>query len=278
MRSKAFWQPSGRVPRLRIPRVANSVAAFSLLELLAVIAILGMLAGIGAPMVIRAQRQARQADCRSNLRQFGIALAAYRSDHNGRNPPWLSNLYPEYVDGKDIYVCKSDRDILAASRAGQDTLAGYHPVPDGLKLNQYPEVSDFGSGSADGRNSDIKLNSYFYEFSAAACSWDHDVTHDIDGEAPTPAWWEAKEWQLRYGDAANGGGRPDSPHPYSTARMPIVRCWHHWNEDRIPGYTEGESRDHPPQGSHFLVLNVGYAGNVFASPPWWEGRPDVGEK
>jgi prepilin-type N-terminal cleavage/methylation domain-containing protein len=271
MRSKAFWQPSGRVPRLRIPRVANSVAAFSLLELLAVIAILGMLAGIGAPMVIRAQRQARQADCRSNLRQFGIALASYRSDHNGLNPPWLSNLFPEYVDGKDIYVCKSDREARINN-------SSYDPIPKDLTtVTHYSEIDDFDGGSAPGRNKDIKLNSYFYEFSAAKCSWDSNPDHDMDDDGEG-AWWEAKEWQLRYGDKKNdGGGSPENPKPYSTARMPIIRCWHHWQEDKLLGF-EVDDYDHSGRKRKFpMVLNVGYAGNVFSSPPWWEGRPGVGE-
>ena len=250
-------------------------AGFSLLELLAVIVILGMLAGLGAPMVISAQRQARQADCRSNLRQFGIALAAYRSDHNGLNPPWLSNLFPDYIDGKDVYLCKSDRDIRRST-------SNYHPIPtelhDQYGFDYYTEVEDFGTGRENGRNNEINLNSYFYEFSAAECTWDHEEAHDMDGEAPKPAWWEAKEWQLRYGDDANGGGNPANPKPYSTARMPIIRCWHHWQEDKVLGYEKSGTK----RGTHLrklpLVLNVGYAGNVFASPPWWEGRPDVGER
>ena len=256
----------------------SSTAAFSLLEVLTVVAIIGILAGLAAPMINSAQRQARQADCRSNLRQFGIALASYRSDHNGLNPPWLSNLFPEYVDGKDIYVCKSDRDIKKAAQKDKDTLPGYHPVPDGLNLNQYPEVDDFGNGSGKKRNSDIKLNSYFYEFSAAECSWDHNTdNHDMDGDGEV-AWWEAKEWQLRYGDEANGGGNPANPKPYSTGRMPIIRCWHHWQEDSVLGYKQNGNQRSNTLSKFPLVLNVGYAGNVFSSPPWWEGRPDVGEQ
>ena len=99
----------------------------------------------------------------------------------------------------------------------------------------------------------------------------------MDGKEPFPAWWEEKEWQLRYGDSANGGGSPDNPHPYSTARMPIIRCWHHWQEDKVAGYAESDKGRSKLRGFP-LVLNVGYAGNVFASPPWWEGRPDVGDR
>lgn len=250
-------------------------SGFSLLELLAVIAILGILAGLGAPMITSAQRQARQADCRSNLRQFGIALASYRSDHNGRNPPWLSNLFPDYIDGKDIYVCKSDKEIKKGT-------SGYDPIPPDFPdaVDHYKgEVEDFDGGSGEYRNKDVKLNSYFYEFSSAKipASWGRDDRQDVDNDNIV-AWWEYKEWQLRYGDDANGGGNPDKPKPYSTARMPIIRCWHHGNEDTVLGYKRtSEGRKTSQMFKQPLVLNVGYAGNVFASPPWWEGRPDVGE-
>lgn len=264
--------PTSATDRKILPAVsAKRHGGFTLLELLTVVAILGILAGIAAPMITGAQRQARQADCRSNLRQFGIALASYRSDHNGRTPPWLSNLYPEYVDGKDIYVCKSDRDA-------RHKRSDYDPIPKDLtSVTHYDEIDDFYGGSATGRNTDIDLNSYFYEFSAARCSWDHDSAHDADGDGEI-AWWEAKEWQLRYGDERNGGGgSPESPRPYSTARMPIIRCWHHWQEDTLLGF-QVDDYDHTGQKRKFpMVLNVGYAGNVFSSPPWWEGRPDVGE-
>lgn len=263
----------GGVEEYRAPQ-AEAKAGFTLLELLMVMAILGVLFGIGAPMISSAQRQARQADCRSNLRQFGIALANYRSDHNALNPPWMSNLYPEYIDGKDIFVCKSDKEIRKGT-------SGYDPIPKDLgnKVTRYDEIRDFGTGSHDGRNNDIEFNSYFYEFSAAECEWDEKSTglaHDTNGDGKV-TWSEAKEWQLRYGDQSNGGGNPENPRPYSTARMPIIRCWHHWNEDKVRGFLqEGNKRSTTTQMFE-MVLNVGYAGNVFASPPWWEGRPDIGE-
>ncbi|MFA6962118.1 MAG: DUF1559 domain-containing protein [Opitutaceae bacterium] len=65
----------------------HSKSAFTLVELLAVIAIIGILAGILIPVVGSMRESARRTQCLSNLRQMGIALLAYTSDHKVRRLP-----------------------------------------------------------------------------------------------------------------------------------------------------------------------------------------------
>ena len=55
--------------------------AFTLIELLIVVAIIAILAAISTPYMIEAQRRADQAACASNLRTIGAALVSYRIDH-----------------------------------------------------------------------------------------------------------------------------------------------------------------------------------------------------
>lgn len=59
--------------------------AFTLIELLIVIAIIGLLISILVPALGRAREISRQTVCGSNLRQFGIALLNYATDNDG----WL---------------------------------------------------------------------------------------------------------------------------------------------------------------------------------------------
>lgn len=77
-----------------------STAAFTLIELLTVIAIIGILAGILIPTVGKVRQSARNANCISTLRQLGAAFYLYAQDYKdllpagGSSPVWLSALRP----------------------------------------------------------------------------------------------------------------------------------------------------------------------------------------
>lgn len=60
---------------------------FTLVELLVVLAILAVLLALLLPALARAQEQARQARCLSNLRQVGAFSAMYAASNRGRPFP-----------------------------------------------------------------------------------------------------------------------------------------------------------------------------------------------
>ncbi len=91
----------------------------TLIELLAVVAITGVLISLLLPALQAAREAARQVSCKSNLRQIGIALHAYHESHktlptgciewrSWRSPPsnrqyaWSALLLP-FVEQKSLY-------------------------------------------------------------------------------------------------------------------------------------------------------------------------------
>ncbi len=68
--------------------VRRHCGAFTLIEMLVVLAIIGILAGMILPALTRARETARRAHCMSNLNQIGLTMAQYTGACDDYLPSW----------------------------------------------------------------------------------------------------------------------------------------------------------------------------------------------
>ncbi|MGA2222682.1 MAG: type II secretion system protein [Verrucomicrobiia bacterium] len=99
--------------------------AFTLIEMLTVLAIIGILAGLLLPALSNAREKGRRIACSSNLHQIGIAMLSYAGDHqnhvptveNNANDPPTNNWYNALIDGgyvtPKVFQCPDDRRLAA---------------------------------------------------------------------------------------------------------------------------------------------------------------------
>lgn len=79
---------------MRISRASGRAAGFTLVELLAVVAILGVLASIIMALVTGARNSARQTQCLSNMRETAKAALLFAADNKGQFPAlYLGSAY-----------------------------------------------------------------------------------------------------------------------------------------------------------------------------------------
>src|SRR5947209_1202144 len=78
--------PLLRACNARPSRIPGKLA-FTLIELMVVIAIIAILAALLFPVLSRAKAKARQTTCINNMHQLTLADTLYATDHNEQFPP-----------------------------------------------------------------------------------------------------------------------------------------------------------------------------------------------
>ncbi len=250
---------------------------FTLVEMLVVIAIIGILAGILLPVFSSARARGHETNCANNLKQLMVATVAYRQDYGDKAlPRWLSGLYGSYLKNSDVYRCSAD---------GNEK----NTPPENWKArndDHWQEIYDRqGNVGYDHGiiqyypNAAVGNVSYFYEFPDVKCDWWHRDKTSIPTMNPSSegTWFQVKMEQLRKGQKITEGG-VDKIRTYSPDRFPVIRCF--WHVDDVEDYDADldnsfrnywETSISIPDNAE-KVINASFNGNIFYSTATWENK------
>jgi prepilin-type N-terminal cleavage/methylation domain-containing protein/prepilin-type processing-associated H-X9-DG protein len=129
-------------------------AGFTLIELLVVMAIISILAALLLPALTRARIAARSVNCKSNLRQLGMAVDMFMMAHDDYYPPVCNSAFLKFWWGKRMGYAKT-----AAVDRSKGYLAEYLA---GGQLGMCPQfVSARFELVAAGATSGYAYNSYY---------------------------------------------------------------------------------------------------------------------
>jgi prepilin-type N-terminal cleavage/methylation domain-containing protein/prepilin-type processing-associated H-X9-DG protein len=189
--------------------------AFTLVEVLVVIAIIGVLIALLLPAIQAARESARRISCSSNLRQLGVGLQSYHSA-NKRFPPAVQMPYAlEYID---------DVTGGAVKPFGPNWLVYLLPYVEQIQLFQkanvrsYPGTSNFTSYATY----DLSWRSIRgFKISTLLCPSDTgaDVAFSDSAGRPPEKDWARGNYACSSGSAdtdhhINGNnGVPNAPYP-----------------------------------------------------------------
>ena len=166
---------------MRKKQIHTCGRAFTLIEMLVVISIIAILAGLLLPVVMRGREEARTTNCISNLHQVGIALNVY-SQHYGEGkpdgyPPWLTMLTKKigsraYLDEPRVLHCPND-----GTHGAQGGRPDNMRDTSGGIIDQFPVADiDEHSGPLNGVGPTNAANggkdcSYLFEMCGEPCDW-----------------------------------------------------------------------------------------------------------
>lgn len=102
---------------------------FSIVELIMVMGVIGILAGLTFPLTTAVRARAQRVSCLNNLRQWGMALNLYLDENRGVYPSWEKgkskawfNVLPQYLNQQTMEEAANSKSGVATPGTGRKSL------------------------------------------------------------------------------------------------------------------------------------------------------------
>jgi prepilin-type processing-associated H-X9-DG protein/prepilin-type N-terminal cleavage/methylation domain-containing protein len=252
---------------------SRSRSAFTLIEVLVVIAIIGVLVALVMPAVAAARAAAQNAQCQNNLRQLGLAIIQYQTQ-TGAYPQYRAE-YPPITNAYGVYRPRwqwimagqlggwaQNPDVITAAGTADTT---YTSVPLDNKTFVCPSLdSSYTSpGNPIPDAASIRNGSYGYNFGYLG---NNRTLVDGDNTTPTLRYpvSSVKEPSrtIAFGDS-RGGGVPHGGHSMTLDPPHMV----------VRGDKLAVNSPYWQQAPFNIASGVGFAGVNPYGPD--EGTPDI---
>jgi prepilin-type N-terminal cleavage/methylation domain-containing protein/prepilin-type processing-associated H-X9-DG protein len=121
---------------------------FTLIETLAVIAVVGILVSVLVAVTQRSVSYARSVECLSHIRSYGLALKGYVADHNGTLPPALHSygspkkevclhLHPYLFPNHSYTNSQAFKEAIAFMCTDENWAYGFNTLTSDTPIDQY---------------------------------------------------------------------------------------------------------------------------------------------
>ncbi|MEM6820486.1 MAG: prepilin-type N-terminal cleavage/methylation domain-containing protein [Verrucomicrobiota bacterium] len=220
----------------------QSLKAFTLVELLVVIVILGLLVGLAVPATLKVREKGQEAQCINNLRSLqlanemyatdndGVYVAAYTTDSTGSLTQWYSNL--EYRD-----MLASVLDLDNRFSWSKELLC---PVAYQAKENRYDSIT---ASYGINRNALITNGGMSGSNSSSAIR-----AANISRPSQTVAFADATDWQVKSSALSAWTGREGQQGNSAVAYRHNGRCHVVFYDGHVSKLTMAEAT--APENAH----------------------------
>ena len=206
------------VSRPTAPHRATRRAGFTLVEILVVIAIIGILAAILFPVFRSAREAAKRSACASNLKQLGLAFQQYTKDYGDRYPfpanfqGWKAPT-ASWVTGE----CDSvTGDACALAKLSDSSWTGKTAIPDVGGISNYTKNTEIyqcpSSELAESKRLSYSMNCALGGINGARVKAPANIVLLVDeGEGLNDGFFFAATTNGKNGAGGTAGSSTDAP-------------------------------------------------------------------